>query len=279
MPGAEKTKLRFHPLFLITGVLSAFTGQLFLFLGGCLAAIEHELAHAFAARRYGFTLDKIVLMPYGAVVSGDLSGLTRKQEAWVCLAGPLVNAVTALFFVALWWLYPVTYPFTDAAMYVSLSLFLVNLLPAYPLDGGRLLLLALRPLGEKKAKITCACVTAAVAAGVLAYFVYTCFHTPAFTALFFAILLAAGAFGGGRYRRLQFSHKKRFARGVEEKRVAVSADCSLQNAVRFLSPDRYLVFVLYDGEEFYGEMTEGEYLSALESGNGNQPLRDFLPQL
>ncbi|MDE7158905.1 MAG: site-2 protease family protein [Clostridiales bacterium] len=280
MHGANlKTKLRIHPLFLLTGVLSAFTGQLFLFLGGCIAAIEHECAHAFAARRYGFRLDKIVLMPYGAVVSGDLIGLTRKQELWVCLAGPLANAATALAFVALWWLYPVAYPFTDAAMYVSLSLFLVNLLPAYPLDGGRVLMLALRPLGEKKAKIICACVTMAVAAGVLAYFVYSCFHTPAFTALAFAILLAAGAFGGGQYQRLRFSHTKSFARGVEEKRVAVSADCSLQNAVRFLSPDRYLVFVLYDGEEFFGELTEGEFLSALESGESGKPLRDFLPQL
>ena len=78
--GAEKKlKLRMHPLFLFVGVLSAFTGQLFLFLGGCLAALQHECAHAFAARRYGFTLDKIVLMPYGAVISGDISGLTRRS--------------------------------------------------------------------------------------------------------------------------------------------------------------------------------------------------------
>ena len=186
-----------HPLFLFVGVLSAFTGQLFLFLGGCLAALQHECAHAFAARRYGFTLDKIVLMPYGAVISGDISGLTRRQEFWVCLAGPLVNGATAVFFVALWWLYPDTYPFKDAAMYVSLSLFIVNLLPAYPLDGGRMLHLVLRPLGEKKAKRICAAVTLVIAAGVLGYFIYSCFHKPAFTALCFAVLLAAGAFGGG----------------------------------------------------------------------------------
>lgn len=272
-------KLRIHPLFLLVGVLSAFTGQLFLFLGGCLAALEHECAHAFAARRYGFTLDQIVLMPYGAVISGDISGLTRRQELWVCLAGPLANGFTALGFVALWWLYPETYPFTDAAMYVSLSLFLVNLLPAYPLDGGRILNLLLRPLGERKAKIICTAVTLTVAAGVLCYFVYSCFFVPAFTALFFAALLAAGAFGGGKYRRLKFSHEKSFARGVEEKRVALSANCPLQNAVRFLSPDRYLVFVLYEGEEYCGELSEGEFLTALEQGDCTRPIKDCLPQL
>ncbi len=271
-------KLRMHPLFLFVGVLSAFTGQLFLFLGGCLAALQHECAHAFAARRYGFTLDKIVLMPYGAVISGDISGLTRRQEFWVCLAGPLANGATAVFFVALWWLYPETYPFTDAAMYVSLSLFLVNLLPAYPLDGGRMLHLVLRPLGEKKAKRICAAVTLVIAAGVLGYFIYSCFHKPAFTALCFAVLLAAGAFGGGSYKRLRFSHAKSFARGVEERRVALSADCSLQSAVRFLSPDRYLIFVLYENEEYCGELSEGEFLSALEQGDGSRLLKDCLPQ-
>ena len=94
-----------------------------------LAALEHECAHAIAARRFGFELNRILLMPYGAVVSGDLSGIPPRQELWVCLAGPLANAATALSFVALWWLYPETYPYTDVAAYVSASLFFVNLFP------------------------------------------------------------------------------------------------------------------------------------------------------
>lgn len=265
-------------MFFLAGIITAFTGGLLVFLMAAIAAIEHECAHAFTARRMGYTLDKVVLMPYGAVISGDIAGISRREEACVCVAGPLANGVTALFFVALWWLYPETYPYTDVAYYVSLSLFLVNLLPAYPLDGGRMLHLVLRPLGEKKAKRICAAVTLVIAAGVLGYFIYSCFHKPAFTALCFAVLLAAGAFGGGSYKRLRFSHAKSFARGVEERRVALSADCSLQSAVRFLSPDRYLIFVLYENEEYCGELSEGEFLSALEQGDGSRLLKDCLPQ-
>lgn len=265
-------------MFFLAGIITAFTGGLLVFLMAAIAAIEHECAHAFTARRMGYTLDKVVLMPYGAVISGDIAGISRREEACVCVAGPLANGVTALFFVALWWLYPETYPYTDVAYYVSLSLFLVNLLPAYPLDGGRMLHLVLRPLGEKKAKRICAAVTLAIAAGVLGYFIYSCFHKPAFTALCFAVLLAAGAFGGGSYKRLRFSHAKSFARGVEERRVALSADCSLQSAVRFLSPDRYLIFVLYENEEYCGELSEGEFLSALEQSDGSRLLKDCLPQ-
>ena len=255
--------------------MTAFTGDLLLFFAATLAALEHECAHAFAARRQGFCLDKIVLMPYGAVISGDLQGISPKQELLVCIAGPLVNAATALAFVALWWLYPETYPYTEAAAYVSASLFLVNLLPAWPLDGGRVLRLALRPIGEKKARIICRVVSLCIAAAVLGYFIWSCFRKPVFSALVFAVLLAAGSFGGGSYSRF-LPREKNFTRGLEERRVALSADCTAGEAVRLLREDKYLVLVLYENGEFCGELGEAELLRELEAGNYSRPLREAL---
>ncbi len=247
-----------------------------MFLSATAAALEHECAHAFVARREGFVLNQIVLMPYGAVIAGDIEGISPKQELGVLIAGPLCNAFTALGFVALWWLYPETYPYTDVAAYISLSLFLVNLLPAYPLDGGRILRLALRPLGEARARLVCRIVSLSVAAGIAGYFLYTCFSSPAWSALAFSVCVAAGSFGGGSYKRVAFSHKKRFSRGVEEKRIAISVDCTLQYALRYLREDRYLVFVLFDGEEFFGELPEEEFLREVERGSLNRRLRDSL---
>lgn len=238
--------------------------------------MEHECAHSFAARRAGFTLDKIVLMPYGAALSGDIEGISPKQELAVCLAGPLANAVTALGFVALWWLYPETYPYTDAAYYVSLSLFLVNLLPAWPLDGGRILKIALRRLGAARALRVSRIVGFLVAAAILGWFVYSCFSKPNWSALFFSLCLAAGGFGGGNYGRITFSRKKSFARGIEETRVAISADCTLAEALRFLREDKYLVFELFDGEEFFGELPEEEFKKALEHGELTRRLGETL---
>lgn len=279
MRGAERctdARLSAHPLFLLLGVFSAFTGRLLLFVLATLAAVEHECAHAFAARRYGFTLDRIVLMPYGAVISGDLSGMTGKQEIAVALAGPLANGVTALFFVALWWLFPETYPYTDAAAYISFSLFLVNLLPAYPLDGGRILAVLLRPLGEKRARIVRTAVSLLTAAGAVALFVLSCFTAPRFETLAFGLLLVAGCFGGGSYRRVVFSRAKSFARGVEEMRVAISADVPAGNALRFLREDRYLVFILFSGEEFLAELTEEEFLRGAQKSGYDLPLRALI---
>jgi len=267
-------------LFFLAGIITAFTGGLLVFLMAAIAAIEHECAHAFTARRMGYTLDKVVLMPYGAVISGDIAGISRREEACVCVAGPLANGVTALFFVALWWLYPETYPYTDVAYYVSLSLFLVNLLPAYPLDGGRLLNAALRPLGEKTARRICMGVSLATAACVAGYFIYTCFAVPQWTAIAFAVMLAAGCFGGGSYGRISFSRKKSFARGVEELRIAISADCTAGYALSFLREDKYVVFILFDADEtFFGELSEEELLDGVQKSDYSAPLRDYLPQI
>lgn len=284
MHGVKKRHLRraggirvvVHPLFLAAGILSAITGGFLLFVAAVLAALEHECAHAYAARRFGYVLDRIVLMPYGAVISGDIAGMGRRNELAVLIAGPLVSLATGIFFVALWWLYPETYPFTELAAQVSFSLFFVNLLPAYPLDGGRILRLLLEPVGKKRAKIVCGALSVLTALAILGLFVWSCFSSPNFSALAFALLLLFGAFGGGSYGRINFS-PKRFLRGVEERRVAIEASVPAQNAIRFLREDRYLTLILFEGGEYLGELTEEEFLSALSAGAYAEPLKNFLP--
>ncbi len=271
-------KFKIHPLFFAAGVLTAMTGGFLLFLAAALAALEHEFAHAQAARRYGYALDKVVLMPYGAVISGDVAGIGRREELAVLIAGPCVNLVTGMFFVAFWWLYPETYPYTELAAAVSFSLFFVNLLPAYPLDGGRILRILLEPIGRKRARAVCAAVSAAVSAGILAYFIWSCFSSPQWTALAFSVLLAAGAFGGGSYARVTFSFK-RLEHGVEERRVVLSAQTAVKNAIRFLREDRYLTLVLYEDGSYLGELSEEEFLAELGRGAYSEPLKTLLSSL
>lgn len=276
MHGADTKRITIHPLFLAVGILSACTGGFLLFLSAVLAALEHECAHAFAARRYGFTLDKIVLMPYGAVIKGDLKGIGRREELAVLLAGPLANGATALLFVALWWLYPETYPYTDTAAYISFSLFFVNLLPAYPLDGGRILRVLLLPFGERRAMAVCRAVSVLTAAGIAGFFVWSCFSVPQWTALAFSVLLLCGSFGGGGYKFLEFSRKRSFLRGVEERRIAVDADLPFRSVIRHLREDKYLTLLLFEDGEFLAELSEEEVLSALGRGAYAEPLKSAL---
>lgn len=157
----------------------------------------HEFAHAAAAARVGYRLRRIVLMPYGAIIRGDLEGISFKDEIFVALAGPLANAAAALGFIALWWLFPDAYPYTDTAAFASLGIAAVNVLPAYPLDGGRVLFCALaKKKGETFARKLCRAVSLVIGAAFLGLFVYGCFIEVNFSMLFFASFIIAGAFGG-----------------------------------------------------------------------------------
>ena len=253
-----------HPLFLLFGVWYACTGELFLFLLSALVAIQHECAHAFASARLGYKLNKIILMPFGAVIDGDLKGISLRDEIFVAACGPLCNLLTAGFFVALWWLVPTMYAFTDTACFSSLSIALINLLPAYPLDGGRILRCVLtraflkstpnEGLAEGRAEKICRAVTLLFALLTATFFLVLVLQkTYNFTLLAFSVFLTVGAFGNRSekavYDKMDLSSREALSRGVEIRRVAVLNTCTVKKAMRFLSRGTLLVLEIYDKNE------------------------------
>ena len=255
---------RLHPLFVVVGVLYCFTGELFLFLLSALVAIQHECAHAFASAKLGYKLNKIVLMPFGAVIDGDLRGISFKDEMFVALCGPLCNLITAGFFVAIWWLVPTVYAFTDTACYSSLAIGLVNFLPAYPLDGGRIVRCALARAflkiqpkeneAVKKAEAICRVITLLFSVFFLLIFILQCIEKkPNFTLLAFGSFLFIGGLGNpdknAVYDKIDFSAPPILKRGVEIRRVAVVQDCPIKDTLHFIVRGCYLVLEVYDENE------------------------------
>lgn len=251
----EGRAFRVHPLFFLAGIYACFTKSLPLYLGAVTVALQHECAHSFAAARLGFRLNQVVLTPFGATISGDLSGISLKDEISVAMAGPLCNLVTALFFAALWWLFPDTYAYTDTAFYLSLYIGAGNLLPFYPLDGGRVLRAAIAmKTGEKTAEKICRSLTLVAGAAVFclaaALFVKKTLAAPLFV---FSVFLIVGALsGGGRYEKITPDFTAAFLRGVAEKRVAIDASCSLKRALSFCESGKYLrLDVFKNGEKIF----------------------------
>lgn len=282
-------KFKIHPLFLLFGVWYSITGGLFLFLMSCIIAVEHECAHAFAAEKRGYRLNRIVLMPYGAVIDGDMTGMSFKDEAYIALCGPLCNLITAVFFVALWWCFPDTYAYTDVACYSSLAIALCNLLPAYPLDGGRILKCALIRLflrkgtpkwAEKRAKRVCVFMTFAFSLGFLALFIGGCRRGVVnYSTLCFGAFLFFGAIGNfnveAGYEKIDFSCKKAFSRGVEVRRVALFQDKPVKEVLKYIQSGSYLVLEAYDEQENkVFELTQNELSEAfLSAGTPYTPLK------
>jgi stage IV sporulation protein FB len=132
-------KISIHPLFFIFGIYFALTGKVFLFLNFTLTALIHEIGHSIAAERLGYKMNKITLMPYGTVVNGAIEGLSYKDEIKIAIYGPLFNLMICVVFTCLFWLIPEFYPYLESVVFSNLCIFTINLLPAYPLDGGRIL--------------------------------------------------------------------------------------------------------------------------------------------
>ncbi len=161
---------------------AAVNGVVFIAtLFGCV--LLHEFGHALMARRYGIKTSDITLLPIGGIARLERMPEKPRQELWVALAGPAVNlAIAAFLFVVAGgcgWIrvHPGSQPYQrlrlQRLMTVNLVLVAFNLLPAFPMDGGRVLraLLAVR-LGRRRATAIAANVGQAMAIlfGVVGFF-------------------------------------------------------------------------------------------------------------
>jgi Zn-dependent protease len=133
----------------LNGSIGAALSGIVFILAIFACIVLHEMGHALAARKYGIRTQDIILLPIGGVARLEKMPDRPIQELWVALAGPAVNVViVALLAVYLWithtltpdnQLMMTTAAFVERIIGVNIFLILFNMIPAFPMDGGRVL--------------------------------------------------------------------------------------------------------------------------------------------
>jgi Zn-dependent protease len=169
--------IKVHPSFLLAVLwvtyfwsgdgLRGYLFGLFILVAVFACVTGHELAHGFVALRYNIAVHDITLLPIGGVARIEQTALTPRREVMIAIAGPLLNIIVALglfplvFLIALsrnvhdlFSLLMITQG-TDASALIlhlwlaNVMLALFNLLPAFPMDGGRVLRAALTAMTSR----------------------------------------------------------------------------------------------------------------------------------
>ena len=259
----------------------AVSGLVFpLAMFGCV--VLHELGHALAARRFGVLTRDITLLPIGGVARLEKMPEKPWEELLVAIAGPLVNVVIALILYGLGT--RVAFDSKDSQMLVSGSLasrllmvniFLVlfNLIPAFPMDGGRVLRASLA-LGMDYGKAT------RIAAGV-GQFLAIVFAFIGLQYNPFLILIALFVWIGAQAEATQVSERLELqdtsvGSAMLTEFAALDPRDTLGHAVERLLAGSQHDFPVFDGSEFKGVLSRSDLLRGLSQAGREAPIEPFL---
>jgi len=247
----------------------------------------HEFGHALAARRYGIRTPDITLFPFGGVARVERIPENPRQEIVIALAGPAVNVVIA---AVLWLGMAVLGPqrgmdpanlegsWAAQVMAVNVVLLLFNLIPAFPMDGGRVLraMLAMA-LGHARATRIAAQIGQglAIVLGFVGAFGISALQVPASPMLivvaFFVFMAAANELGAAQMQSIVRGLSVSAAMVTEFK--ALPRNASLGEAADVLLHTSQHEFPVIDPDgTLRGIFTRNELVAALRESGPEAPV-------
>ena len=236
------------------------------FLGLFACVLLHELGHALMAKRYGIVTSDITLLPIGGVARLERMPEDPRQELWVALAGPAVNVgIAAVLFAVLGGQLPPAEKLgagslLERLLLANITLFFFNLLPAFPMDGGRVL----RALLATRMPYTRATQTAATVGQVMAVlFGFVGFFANPLL-IFIALFVWIGA-----AQEASMAQMKSALGGIPVRAAmltdfqAIRAGDRLDRAVDLILAGSQMDFPVLEGETVAGVLTRDDLLQAL----------------
>ena len=240
-------KLPIHPSFFLLLFWFVITKNFISFIVFTSAVMTHEFGHYFVAKRCGYKLDHFYIAPYGVSLNYKEKIFENNDEILIALAGPAVNIFLSFILVTLWWVLPETYVLSQEFVHQSLVLGLFNLLPCYPLDGGRVFcgLLSKQMPRIKATQIACYLNYTFSIIFVLV-FVFSIFNDFNPTLLLFAVFLILGNIDLKKESKYQpinlFTKKtKNFSKPAL---VYINGEVIINVALKHIEPNKFTVFVV-----------------------------------
>ena len=266
---------------------AAFTAVGFILaLFGCV--VLHELGHSLAARRYGIATRDITLLPIGGVASLERMPEKPSQELWVALAGPAVNVVIAALLFG--WLSitqewaplsqmsVATGPFLERLLIANVSLVVFNLIPAFPMDGGRVLRAV---LASRMEYVRATRIAAGVGQGLALVFGFIgLFSNPMLVFIALFVWIGASQEASATQMKSAMSGTPVQAAMLTDYKVLDSGD-TLAEAVRLTIQGSQQDFPVVEKGRVIGILTRADLLIAIAAHGQEHPVaaamrRDFL---
>lgn len=258
-----------HPLMVLLPVLGMSLGPNADLAALLVSLVVHEAGHLAASRLSGVRVERVMVMPFGCGIQlGNLYALSPGHVLAVSVAGPLASSMLLLADGALahWGLLPSSLALS--LLKITLALLLFNLLPALPLDGGRMLYaMTVKPLGRDRAVLLGASLGYLTAFGLMLCSVIAGFriHRINVTLMACAAFILKGIQEDRRaLRDVRISSMlnvlKRTKAIVPLRLCAVDESLPILSALRHAVPNTAMLYAIYHGEQLTGFVDEREIM-------------------
>lgn len=242
-----------------------------LALFGCV--VLHEFGHALTARRYGISTRDITLLPIGGVARLERIPEEPWHEFWIAVAGPAVNVVLAAILFAILLLMGGLSeilridvyggPFLAKLLFVNVMLVAFNMLPAFPMDGGRVLRSL---LATRMPRVRATHIAAGIGQFMAMLFVVAGLLTQHWMLLFIALFVYLGAQGEAQAAEMNSIFRNvRVHDAMVTRFQVLSPTDPLQRAVDELLAGHQQDFPVMDDGRLAGILRRSELVEAIKT--------------
>jgi len=218
--------------------ISLISGLAFFALSLMIAVLIHESSHALVANHYNIKTKRLQLLPFGAQIEMDIGFLPKNQKVIILLAGSFGNIIFALSLGALMWLFPVIFSIWEILIITNASVAMLNMLPIYPLDGGKILHALFGERARKISKI----ISTSIFLLLLFASIFLIFNTSLIILSVSMLLMINLEFGQSEF----VSKFKSRQNNTSLHDVAITTKTTLFEAYKLVSPRHFTRFIITD---------------------------------